>query len=133
MTHYSCKKGPGYVLILLKYNILSKKGQAMTHYSFKKGPGYVLILLKYNIPSKKGQAMTQSSPKKGPGHVLTLLKYKSPSKKEQANGDYVSLYLLVFLNYFIYFLKEQAQKGTSYLNLSQKSGVAFLTSVAEFG
>ena len=36
----------------------------MTHYSCKKGPGYVLTLLEYNIPSKKDQATHTAHPKK---------------------------------------------------------------------
>lgn len=51
MTHYSCKKGPGYVLILLKYNLL-KKGPSHTHYSFKKGPSHDT-----GLPQKKDQDM----------------------------------------------------------------------------
>ena len=61
----------------------------MTHNSFKKGPGYVLTLLKYNISSKKDQAkgcVTQKRAK--PQYTIVSKKdqaqHTTHSKKDQA-------------------------------------------------
>ena len=90
MTQNSPKKGPGYVISLLKYKSPSKKDQAATHNSFKKR-----TKPQYTTHSKKDQAgwwcwvvtsLNVSNSKISP--IPTLLKFLPKTLISHADSIY---------------------------------------------